>query len=707
MQRRTSFLLTIVLMSLLGLSVIPALAAPSIKVTAAWRPTSQLTSIDVDADGMTDAGDDIRYVTADIYATVNVEFWAVDFVCTVNKAVLETYTQNGDPNSSEDDVAMFSVGTAWTYTVQLQNGNTVDTNGSLSFVISNIGDITPTMGSNGVTEVLHMATLKYRVREDLLAAGTSPLQCTSRFLNRDGRVVVVPTYTAPAPLGIVTGYTLNGNVKYQGITTTPGAAQAIEVQCDNNDADFVFDDVLTTANVTTGNFSVSNLRSQGRYDCNFIPHILNLGSAVPDAIHLTAQTDFNLTTSAFTLLPTLLKNGNMGTFVGTVNDIDSADAVTVTSNWNAPMNVLSSPYMFGDATGDRKIDAMDLALVSANLGNAEPYSAQHMIYSVPRDATLAFNNHLWLGRPGTSAVGSFGPANSRDYWPAVSPDNTRIVFVRNVGTGAADKFALFVAPITNGMIGAATRISPTTAAYDAFAPSWSPDGSRLAFVCSYDQAWKDLVTPYGALCVIDANGQNLVGPSNAVKLQAPAWLSSQNILFAGGGTIGNCVDNLCLINIQTGDLSLPANLAADIGLDMPYVRTTVLGLTLFYRNPMNNKIQFAQLNPATFAPFTAFGGAGSQTPGTIHERVETAFPNGSALQSVSGPINYYTISIGADPDIAFYGDGSIVETSYFAGSAGTPFWSSAIYTPLSEALNNPDAASGYAAAIPNTMVFLP
>src|SRR5690349_21368889 len=72
-------------------------AAPSIVVTAVWHPGMQLSTIDKGTIGITDAaGDDLRYADLEVDATTNVQFWAMELTCTVNKAALESYDdQNG------------------------------------------------------------------------------------------------------------------------------------------------------------------------------------------------------------------------------------------------------------------------------------------------------------------------------------------------------------------------------------------------------------------------------------------------------------------------------------------------------------------------------------------------------------------------------------------------------------------------------------
>ena len=717
MSKKIGGFIIFALLGLLGMSLLPALAAPapSVKVTPVWRPASQLTTIDTNADGVTDPGDDIRYVVADIYATTNVEFWAVGFTCTVNKAVLESYVQNGDPNSTEDNVAMFTNGVNWisaTNNVQ----NTTDTDGKINFAISELGTNALPMGSNGVSLTLHIASLKYRVKEGLIAAGTSPFTCTTNFLNRDGKPVLAAVYVAPPALSIIPGYTFTGKATYQGTTTVLTAAQAIDIVCDDSDADTTFDDVVTKANITTGLFSVNNLRTQGRYECQFIGNIHSPLDPPTQHLHLMSTTDFNLTTGSFALLPMMLKSGNVYTIdSGSQTAVDSFDLVTVTSNWTPPLTTLTLPYMYGDASGDRKINEADLALVGGNYYRSEPTPAQHLIYSLPRDVNAFQDSHLWLGENNSASVTPFVAGTTRDYWPAVSPNGAKIAFVRNVGVGTADKFALFSAPIVNGVVGIATRLTPAAAAYDAFAPAWSPDGSQLAFVCSYNLAWKDLTTPTGNLCLIDSGGLNFRLPLNAnggapipTKIQTPAWAGAQYIYVAYPLDPANPTfsQSLCILNIPSYTLSHPG--AIPSGSDMPVVRDGgALGLNLLYRfdnGAGSRNIRFAQLSAVNALPLSFYG----NTIPPIHE---------DAAGISSTAVDYFTVSTGADPDIFFYVSdpatnlpgGNVLSVRPFNGNFSNPQWTTLLsvnYT-LSSSVGNPAFNSGYNAALRNTAAFVP
>src|SRR5574341_67906 len=170
-------------------------AAPMITVNPVWRPAQQLKTIDLNNNGDTDPGDDIRYVAVDIYATTTVQFWAVGFTCTLNKLALERYDIYDDAGGGPgNNIPNFLPGGEWPFTFRSLKDDILNSTGELSFAIAIAGDSSPAMGTNGVSETLHLATLRFRVKDDLAAAITSGFTCTTQFLNRDGKVVLAATW---------------------------------------------------------------------------------------------------------------------------------------------------------------------------------------------------------------------------------------------------------------------------------------------------------------------------------------------------------------------------------------------------------------------------------------------------------------------------------------------------------------------------------
>jgi len=99
---------------------------------------------------------------------------------------------------------------------------------------------------------------------------------------------------------------------------------------------------------------------------------------------------------------------------------------------------------------------------------------------------------------------------SQDRDAAWRPDGTRIAFARYAG----GQYALhLVNPSGSGL----TRLTPTTGIISADAPSWSPDGSRLAFTCQVVSGNLDL-------CVINADGTGLSRVTTDTARDArPTW----------------------------------------------------------------------------------------------------------------------------------------------------------------------------------------
>jgi hypothetical protein len=99
---------------------------------------------------------------------------------------------------------------------------------------------------------------------------------------------------------------------------------------------------------------------------------------------------------------------------------------------------------------------------------------------------------------------------SQDRDAAWRPDGTRIAFARYSG----GQYALYLMdPNGSGL----WRLTPTSGILSAEAPSWSPDGSRLAFTCQVVSGNLDL-------CVINADGTGLTRiTSDTARDARPAW----------------------------------------------------------------------------------------------------------------------------------------------------------------------------------------
>jgi TolB protein len=102
-------------------------------------------------------------------------------------------------------------------------------------------------------------------------------------------------------------------------------------------------------------------------------------------------------------------------------------------------------------------------------------------------------NHIWTVNPGTGAEHQVTSGSASDYYPAFSPDGSRIAFAR---CPVGQKCRIALVGVGGGSV---TYPTPGTDAEDA--PTFSPDGTKIAFSRSVPSGSVNLV-------VMDADGGN-------------------------------------------------------------------------------------------------------------------------------------------------------------------------------------------------------
>lgn len=104
------------------------------------------------------------------------------------------------------------------------------------------------------------------------------------------------------------------------------------------------------------------------------------------------------------------------------------------------------------------------------VGSPPPGNGEIVFVREGDDARL----HLYASQPDGSGLRQLTEGDTNDADPVVSPNGTAVAFARGIGTGRA---TIATVPIEGG-----TVAWQTAERYDVTDPTWSPDGSRVAFV---------------------------------------------------------------------------------------------------------------------------------------------------------------------------------------------------------------------------------
>lgn len=669
---RTGFLgLAFILLTLI---LTPALAQvkPALTIMSVFRPGLTLDS----------APGDLKYVDIEIYINGNVQFWAVDFACTVRKEGLLQYVFDngggGTPADSGDNVPMVNWSGEWgapgaehiafperaNYTNLALNGYNPAT-GELRFSATRLGTAAP-LGQNGVNYNLLLATVRFQVAD--LADGTtltSGFDCkTVQVLDRDGLSIVKPSVTKPIDLRIQGDYIVTGSVLYQASKSAAG----VGVTCDYLAG---ADPVVTVTTAGAYSFKARNL---GTYECTFFGNKVNPSPTQEDDLYLAGKTRIELTSSSFHLLPVILRSGNLDRSAGPINDevIDALDAGLVTAAWNTTDPAIIAQR---DVNGDGKVNELDLAIIGGNFDLAESVDYSHMVFGLARDYVTISppNARIWWGDTRAGAVLPLVDSKVQDFWPMVSPDGAWVVITRY--DSKTKRYTLAVVDIKAPPKGKATVITPKGYDKDAFAASWSPDGQRIAFICASTDYFGGLASSgwalnQGNLCIMDANGRNFrqVTTTNTVKIFPPAWFDNDVVIFAGSSTDTTCANDLCYYDFKQNQLGVVnTNLATGGNVaDMPLIQQFDGTTYLFYR--FNNTVTTGlRVGTITYNGTAFSGGITAGVPtANLHQNVGDDVNDVTFLIT---NVDYYDVS--PTMNIVLYQRGdSTLHNLYYTGNLG-------------------------------------
>ena len=649
MNRKVSrYGLFLSLLILLVIGIQPVLAQrPTMSIVTLWSPTEQLTSIN---------GVDERTVDLHIYAQGNIQFWAVNMTCIIGRGTElsdpvvtwgpEWGTQGTDffvfPNTSNPPDA---------------NNNWYDaTRGTFTATATRLGNTTPMIGVNGVNTNILLATIRFDVNE-LTANARVLVRCTlSEFLDRDGRLILRGRHV-PNFLDIRIGYTLTGTALRQGASVVGN--NNIEVSCDPDGTGpkppiTIFTNVRGAFSFGGATTPAAALRDQGVYVCTMSS---KLDAATEDTQFLQTQTTFNLTTPEYYLLPFTLPVGDLD--ANNTVEVSDLALITGSGNWGG---IVTPAFSGGDVNGDRRVDRADLAIVAGNEGISEPIIDSHVVYGLGRDFGADFpNSKIWWGGPTAGpVVQHYRPSRTRDFWPQVSPDGRTIVYVIEIVNRFGTQHHLYTSDL------ARPRPLPVTAIIrsftsDALAPSWSPDGNRIGFICSWQNDTSGYEYNEGNLCVMnlgDRTGQSIRTLDTDVKVFPPAWhqRDGQDVLiYAGLASNTTCPNTLCYYDFNnnvTGKVHTTLDFGANDIVEQPIVINYFNGTNYLFYRFFDDAAGFHKLRVATFT-YTF-------TPSTIDEDFAdgvatgpgSATHNDVADAATTQYVDYYDVS--PMLDVMFY-----------------------------------------------------
>ena len=666
MTRKQVICLTVAFF-LLGILIIPVAAKGTkggMTVTLAWRPDTQLTSLDNGGDPFPtfDSGDDYRYVDLEVMVTSNVNYWTTQITCTVDPTILGNYSWDEDGNSTPDDHGDNAPPVwwgrdldeaAWVFNTPVP--------GTVEFTASKYGYSYP-LGGNGTEITQRLLTFRFRVLPQASPFNTMVVpNCQASFLDINGEPIGAKVVYNPMPmLKVMSGYSISGQLLYQG-DAFDHAGIGVDCRYWTGPATFVSNPTMTDA---AGNFALTNLRDDGGYECIFFGNVIAPGDN-PD-LHLSAHTWVNLWSDSIHLLPTILRSGNTdrsGNPESGDENVDNDDVAQVTSNWETGV----PPTTSGDANGDGFIDASDLAIVASSFDQHEYNDAEHYIATVkPFESAMVYHN-VW-----SPHIQQLGNTKGNAYWPALSPDGSMLAYIEE-GKGG---FALTILPL-NDPKAKPYVLTPSKWEYSAFAPAWSEDGTQLAFVCAMGDDWMYPEFTHD-FCVINADGSGLRSVAWGANLNRPTWFHNDILLYGGDKWDGQTIymTDTGSGQSETLDYNIPE------GASLPQVVWYENGPGMFYL--YEGTLRFADIvedddfwdwDPDTPA-IAEFEDIESDPVYPYH--LVAKYDDG-AYETVSDNIDYYEVPLNSRPEVVFtemfeFGGGWYFARINFDWEAEDPTW---------------------------------
>lgn len=501
---------TILLLLLLIMAVQPASAQlPTMSVLARWTPDEQLTSV---------AGD-TRTVRLEVSVRGNVQFWAANMGCNIGFGSPLALTNLELAPAWEADL-----GRAITEPPLDDGGFNADglfVGNRLALTISRVGFDQPPLGQNGVTYTLPLFTATFQVSDALTTQTTVAASCTTnKFLNRNGGTAVNGLQSSLPALVLRPGYQLSGRVTRQGVTNNTG----INVACEhlettttyNASSNFLGDFTFSTVD---GSFFGDPLREFGWYRCTY---------SDANNVLLNGESYINLRTPSYRFLPVQLYTGNADDAAPSADSVTLEDLVLLTGNFGTRVTAFTN----GDVNGDSNVNDVDLALTAANVGRSGPTHMSNVLYGMATSVSTTVpqpNSKIYRGTPESGAVTPLSTFSStRDFWPQASPDGSEVAYV--AFNQFQNRYELKVASAATGFGANVTNFAFRD---DSFAPSWSPDGGRIAFICaaSYNASAGVIDNVYqeniGDICIhsrSDFSGNSLQRLGVQTELFPPAWV---------------------------------------------------------------------------------------------------------------------------------------------------------------------------------------